>query len=161
MKSFSEALFTFTKFLSTPFRKATCCFPLNEKSTRSSITLLKSARPFTFFICFSCSGEMINDFPDTGIAFKSESKSFENDKLNSLNPLKTESTMNNAIAPTIIPPEAIRVMILIALFLLLLKIYRLAMYSGKFIYAFLRFSRRSLFSIGFSLPARALSIFSI
>jgi hypothetical protein len=62
-----------------------------------------------------------------GFTFKSGSKSFEKDKLNTLNPLKTERTTNKAMAPTIIPPEAILVMMLIALFLLLLKRYRLAM----------------------------------
>ena len=96
-----------------------------------------------------------------GIILKSGSKSLEKERLNSFKPPKTDNTIKRAIAPTIIPPEAIRVIILIALFLLLLKIYRLAMYSEKFTYAFFLFSNKSGFSIGFSFPERALSIFSI
>lgn len=67
------------------------------------------------------------DFPLEGLIFKSGSESLEKDKLKTRNPLKTESTTNKAIAPTIIPMEAMPVIILIALFLLLLKIYRFAM----------------------------------
>ena len=73
----------------------------------------------------------------------------------------SDRKMNKAIAPTIIPILAMRLIILMALFLLLLKIYLFAMYSGKFTYAFFLFSSKSGFSIGFSFPERALSIFSM
>jgi hypothetical protein len=56
----------------------------------------------------------------------------EKERLKSRKPLKTESTTNKAIAPTIIPMEAIAVIMFIALFLLLLKRYLLAMYNEKF-----------------------------
>jgi len=69
----------------------------------------------------------VKNFPVTAVPFMSGSKSLEKDKLNSRNPLKTDKTTNKAIAPTTIPTAAIPVIILIALFLLLLKRYRLAM----------------------------------
>lgn len=78
-------------------------------------------------------------FPLVGNTFKSGSKSLENDKLNTFNPLKTDITTNNANVPTMIPNEAIPVIILIALLLLLLKRYLLAMYSEKFKLKFLAF----------------------
>ncbi len=59
--------------------------------------------------------------------FKSGSKSLENERLNSRKPLKTDKTTNNARVPTIIPIDAILLIMLIALFLLLLKKYLLAM----------------------------------
>ena len=66
-------------------------------------------------------------FPCVEVNFKSGSKSLEKDKLKSLNPLKTDNTTKSAIVPTMIPTEAIAVIILIALLLLLLKRYLFAM----------------------------------
>lgn len=79
-----------------------------------------------FIFCF-CSSEIKKDFPCFGMIFKSGSKSLLKDKLKSFNPLKTESTTNKAIAPTITPPEAIPVIMFMALFLLEVRKYRLAM----------------------------------
>ena len=83
--------------------------------------------PSISFSRFSCEGEMKKDFPKVLLIFKSGSISFEKERLKTFNPLKTDKTTNKAIAPTMIPILAMRLMILIALFLLLLKIYRLAM----------------------------------
>src|SRR6478672_8384050 len=104
---------------------------------------------------------MKKDLPCKGVTLISGSASLENVRLNSRKPLKTDKTTNKAKEPMMIPLKAMREIIVIALFLLLLKIYRFAMYSGKFTYDFLRFSNRSRFSIGFSFLERALSIFSM
>ena len=74
----------------------------------------------------------MKDLPRVALIFKSGSKSLLKDMLNSRNPLKTDKTTNKASAPTIIPNDAMPVIILIALFLLLLIRYRRAMNKGKF-----------------------------
>jgi hypothetical protein len=56
------------------------------------------------------------------LIFKSGSMSLEKERVKTFKPLKTDKKMNKAIAPTIIPKLAIRLIILMALFLLLLKI---------------------------------------
>ena len=88
-----------------------------------------------FFVacsCFSWSFDMKNDFPETAFSFKSGSNWLVNCMLKSRKPLKTDSTTNNAMAPTIIPAEAILLIMFIALLLLLPNKYRLAMYNEKF-----------------------------
>jgi len=80
-----------------------------------------------------------NDFPFTGLIFRSGSETLIKSKLNSFNPEKTESTINKAIVPTITPIAAIRVMILMALLLLLENKYRFAMYRGNFKCLFIMF----------------------
>ena len=65
--------------------------------------------------------EIKNDFPFNAVTFISGSASLEKVKLNSRNPLNTDNTTNNANDPMIIPLKAIREIIVIALFLLLLK----------------------------------------
>ena len=72
-------------------------------------------------------GTIKKDFPSVLLTLRSGSISLVKERLNSFKPVKTESTTNSAIAPTITPILAIPLIILIALFLLLLKIYRLAM----------------------------------
>ena len=57
---------------------------------------------------------MLMAFPLVGNTFKSGSKSFEKDKLNTFKPLKTDITTNKASVPTIIPNDAIPVIIFIA-----------------------------------------------
>ena len=70
---------------------------------------------------------MKNDFPFNVMTLMSGSLSLEKVKLNSRKPLNTDKTTNNAKEPITIPLNAIREIIVIALFLLLLKIYRFAM----------------------------------
>lgn len=89
--------------------------------------LLDAKIPESCEILEICSGVTRNVFPVVLEILRSGSKSLLKDKLKSLRPLKTESTTNKANAPTIIPTEAMPLMILIALFLLALIKYRLAM----------------------------------
>jgi hypothetical protein len=70
---------------------------------------------------------MKNDLPVLGITFKSGSNLLVKDRLKSLRPLNTERKTNSAIALTITPSDAIAEMILMALFLLVVRRYRLAM----------------------------------
>ena len=88
---------------------------------------LAAETPLILDILDNCSGAARKDFPEVLTIFKSGSKSLLNERLKSLRPVKTESTTNSAKAPTTIPTEAMPLMILIALFLLALLRYRLAM----------------------------------
>ena len=70
---------------------------------------------------------MKNDFPLRVSIRKSGSVALVKLKLKSRNPLKTESTTKSAMAPTIIPRDAIKVMTFIAVVLDKLNAYLLAM----------------------------------
>ena len=83
--------------------------------------------PSICLIFRSCSGEIKIDLPNVELSFKSGSIALANERLNSFNPLNTDSTTKRASAPMIIPTLAIRLIMLIALFLLVLLLYRLAM----------------------------------
>ena len=107
------------------------------------------------------SSEKSNDLPLRGSNFISGSTNEENCRLKPLSPVKTERTMNKAAEAIITPPEAINVMIFIALLLLFENRYRFAIYSGKFTYDFLRFPNKSGFSMGSSPSLRERSIPSI
>ena len=65
--------------------------------------------------------------PCSGSSFKSGSNSLVNERLKSLRPENPESTINNAKAPAKTPIVAINEIIFIALFLLFVNKYRLAM----------------------------------
>ena len=75
----------------------------------------------------SCFGEMVKNLPVTVSNLRSGSVVFAKFKVNSFSPLKTERKTKRAMVLAIIPMEAIPVMIFIALFLLKLIVYLLAM----------------------------------
>lgn len=93
-----------------------------------------------------------------GTIFRSGSENEVNSKLKFLRPENPESTIKRAAVAITTPKPATRVIMLIALLVLLENRYRLAMYRGSFNYAFLRFSSKSGFSIGFSVRFNDLSI---
>ena len=79
------------------------------------------------FNCCSCSAEILKLLPTTVSKRKSESVTFEKFKDISFNPLKTDKKTNNAMVLAIIPTDEMPVIMFIALFLLKLIAYRLAM----------------------------------
>jgi hypothetical protein len=82
----------------------------------------------SIFRSFSLSSsEKVIVFPLAGNTLRSGSNSFEKERLKSFRPEKPESTIINEKAPANTPMAAIMVIILIALLLLLVKRYRLAM----------------------------------
>ena len=94
---------------------------------RSSIILEVTSTPSIEFKMFKSFSESENDFPLRGKIFKSGSVKFEKSRLYSFSPANIESTISNAAEATMTPPEAIKLIIFIALLLLLENKYRLAM----------------------------------
>ena len=76
---------------------------------------------------FSWSEDKEKNFPDDVSILKSGSVTFAKFKVNSFKPLKTDKKTNKAMVLAIIPSDAIPVIMFIALFLLKLIVYRLAM----------------------------------
>ena len=75
--------------------------------------------PSIEFKVFNSLSESKKDFPPRGKIFKSGSVKFEKSRLYSFSPAKIESTISNAAEATMTPPEAIKLIIFIALLLLL------------------------------------------
>ena len=69
----------------------------------------------------------MKDLPVDGVSLRSGSVAFVKERLKSLSPLKTDSITKSAAALTTMPSAAIMVMMLTAVLLLRLMVYRLAM----------------------------------
>ena len=89
--------------------------------------------------CCSCSGAIVKNFPSIVSNLISGSEALAKFNVNSFSPLKTDKKINKAVVLAIIPREAMAVIMFMALFLLRLIAYRLAIYKERFNLRFLSF----------------------